>query len=487
MPVGNALAWAEVRDFSPGLWTKEKTLMPPNASQQMLDCYPVQTGGLRAWFQSTSFTTSGIGNTTTEQPRAIFAHDNITGSSATANDYYLITYSTADTQCRVYRLNKSNGDTAWSVLKIHHAGLDPGFISTTAYTNFNGDLYFVYGLGLAGGGTAFDGGVWSIRQSDAQITQRWVSGGYVANYQSRLVTSLGSVLHYTDPGVWTNLATNVAPVDVGTGQPTIMFFQPFSPGDLLVFKEGAAAYLVEGDLFNYTVQQMNQAHPVRLPGPAICVGPNGVIFRSAFDGIYETTDGTQMNPLSRALSAEEWNSNEPLAWLNHLLLSGENGKILDYDTHAWFQTSDFSAGSNCIFVLQRTSNFIFTSNTAGFTIGIVEPIDGDTGNRVPSYTWQSAPIRDPSGRQIEIREVQVYAQSFNGATSTITVTVNGDARTQACTAVSKAPLQFYFVQRDVELDVTITSASNSAGVEAPLIDTVRIGSKGGHFLVPGTV
>lgn len=487
MPVGNALTWSEIRDWSPGLWTKEKSLMPPNASQTMTDCYPVATGGLRAWFQSSSFTTSGIGSTTTEAPRALFAHNNIGGSSATDNDYYLITYKSADTKIRVYRLNKSNGDTTWSLIKLHAAGLDPGFISTTAYVLADGTLYFVYGLGLGAGGTGGDGGVWSVKQSDGTVTQRYVSGSYVANYQSRLVTNVGANLHYTDPGVWTNLSTNVAPVDVGTGQAAIMFFQPFSPGDLLVFKEGAPAYLVEGDLFSYTLQQMNGAHPVRLAGPAICVGPNGVIFRSAFDGIYETMDGSQMVPLSRALSAEEWNSNEPMCWLNHLLLSGENQKIMDYDTKAWFKTSDFSSGSACIFPLQRSSSFIFTDNTPTFTIGLVEPIDGDTSARTASYTWQSAPLRDPSGRQVEIREVQVYAQTFNGATSTITVTVNGDARTQACTSVGKAPLQFYFVQRDVELDVTITSASNGAGVEAPLIDTVRIGTRGGHFLVPGTL
>lgn len=483
MPTDAQLSWAEIRDFAGGLWTVNDQLMPPNAAQVMTDCYPTPGGGLRAWYKPTTFVTTGVANPTNERVRCIFVHENAANG---ANDNYLLTYNTVDTQCRLYRMNETAGAVVWTNIKTFAAGLDPDNISATAYNTSDGNLYAVFSLGTAAaGGGAGDGGMWSVRFSDGNIVKRTSSSGFTVNYQSRIVTAVGSVLHYTDPGVWTNIDTNLAPVDINEGQPNIMFMAAFSPGDLVVFKEGAPIYLVEGDLFAYTVRQMNGSRPVQVGGPNVVRGPQGLIFRAGSDGVFETPDGSFLSPLSRAISSQSWTLTNPLVWTHHWLMAFGNGLVLDYDSHAWFNFSGITS-SGYGFPLRRLAGVFFSDNTAPFTLWKVIPSDGRTDNRAETYTWKSAPLRDPTGRQIEIRAVQVTARSTNTSTSTITVTVNGVSRTIACDSSGRGSITFYFLARRETLDVQVVAASNATGVEAPRIEVVRVGSRGGHFLTTGS-
>lgn len=483
MPVDNHLKWSEIRDFSAGLWTVNSQMMPAGGAQTMSDCFPAPSGGLKAWFKATTFTTTGIGSVTLESPRMLFAHENVDGAGN--NDYYLLTYKASDTKLRLYELNEQKGDVAWTQIKLFAAGNDPGFINATAYVDSLANLYMMFGIGAGGGA---DSGVWGATYTPGSTAtvfkQSTIAMDFVFNYQSRICGVKGANIYYSDVGSIANMTTNIAPVDIDEGQPNIMFVATFSPGDLLVFKEGAPIYLVEGDLTSYTVRQMNGSKPVQIGGPGVVRGPMGVMFRVGTDGIYETPDGSMLNPLSKAISNRSWQSRAPILWQNHWLMAMGNGLVLDYDSKAWFTYSGITSGLGVGCKLPRLGGFMFVDNASSFTINKIIPQDGRTDNRAESYTWKSAPIRDESGRQMEIRAVQVYAHAYNGspATSTIAVTVNGVTQTLAVDSSARGGLTYYFLARKEELDVQIVAASNESGVPAPDIDVVRFAGQPGHFL-----
>jgi hypothetical protein len=414
----------------------------------------------------------------------MYVHENITNrvGGGQSNDYYLLTYNVSDTQMRLYRQDQTTaGVTTWSVIKTFAAGLDPGYIPMTAYNDNSGNLYVVFGIGNGGGA---DAGVWSVKYSDGSVTkQSTITANYVANYQSRIIINNAAAVNFTDPGSFVNIATNTSPVDISEGQPAILAFGTFSPGDLMVFKLGAPIYLVEGDLTNYTVRQMNGARPMQLGGVPVVRGPNGLIFRAGTDGIYETPDGSTVTPLSKNLASNNFAQTTVLGFQYHWLIDTRSGLVMDYDTRCWFNVSAMS-GDGYVFPLRRAGQLMIADNANGsgpLTL-TTTPLNETGGNRLESYTIKTAPLRNPLGRQIEIRQVQVYARSFNGATSTIAVTVNGVTQTLACDSSGRGGLTFYFRARREELDVQIVVASNAVGVEAPLLEAVRIGSQGGHYL-----
>lgn len=103
--------------------------------------------------------------------------------------------------------------------------------------------------------------------------------------------------------------------------------------------------------------------------------------------------------------------------------------------------------------------------------------------RESSFTWQSAPLRDPTGRSVEIREVQVYAKSYD-ANATIAVTVNGVVKTQVVGdkgIPGSDQLSFLFREHAENLDVTLVSTAGTAGNEAPTVQAVRIGWRPLHM------
>lgn len=487
MPVDSHLTWAEIRDFTPGLWTSQDQLMPPNAAQVMTDCYPLAAGGLRAFYKPTAFTISGIVSPSTETAVALCLHEGLINRSGNGlgNDYYLVTSDSVDTKTRWYRMDQTDTGppVVWTLIKTTVAGLRPSFVYTANYILSNGDQLFVFGLGAA---NTTDNGVWTLRYSDGAFTHL-LNGEQqlVANYQSRLIVagdrSSGNpaVIQFTDPALLTNIATNAAPVDISEGREDITGFATFSPGDLIVFKAGAPIYLVEGDLTNYTVRQMNGS---RQGGSFPVRGPDGVIFSVPTDGFYTTPDGSQIMPLSKALAAS--NISALSIWHDHWLITS-NGLILDYDTRAWFTSSFMSAS-----IMARLSGglgglgpgMIFANAGASMSLWTMPIIGGATTGRAETYTWKSAPLRDPNGRQVEVRAIEIIARSKNGATSSVAVTVNGVTRTLACDSSGRGAMTFYFMARRETLDVQIVSASNAAGVEAPMIEALRVGTQSGHFL-----
>lgn len=488
MPVDSHLEWTEIRDFTPGLWNIGSPNLPSNAATTMTDCFPMKSGGLRAWFKPVAFSTTGIDSTTDEFPLGLFAHEGLINrsGSGTGTDYYLITWAAGAAVTKVYRMDKTAAGppTTWTKIKTHLTGLQPTQpVHVCNYVLTDDTRYFVYGLGAANGA---DNGVWIVKYSDGTLTHLLNSQQeIVANYQSRLIvagsTAGGNpaVIQYTDPGLLTNILTNAAPVDESEGLTNISGFATFSPGDLMVFKTGAPIYLVQGDLTNYIVRQMNGSVP---GGVKPTRGPAGVIF-TARGRAYSTPDGSQLQILSEQISSDLMGRNGQVVFHDHWLFCGRNGLLMDTDTGAFFQTSTITtqAATPCI---ERVvgDGFMFADSGNPMTIWTVETVDGSAQGRCESYTWKSVPIRHQTGRQLEIRAVEIYARSFNNATSSVTVTVGGVSQTRTCDASGRGALMFYFMARGEYLDVQVTAASNASTVEAPIIEAVRVGAQGGHYL-----
>lgn len=127
--------------------------------------------------------------------------------------------------------------------------------------------------------------------------------------------------------------------------------------------------------------------------------------------------------------------------------------------------------------------FFVPTNGSGTTGPGFYEFDSDS-KRVGQFTWQSAPLRGPNGRTVEIREVQVYARSYDTG-ATLAVTVNGVTKTQTVGdngVPGRDQLSFLFREHAEVLDVTIVSTAGTPSTnEAPTIQAVRIGWRPLHM------
>ncbi len=489
------LSFFEIRDFTAGLWTVGDWLMPPTAAQQMTDCYPVPSGGLRAWFKPVALTQTGITNISASAVIGLFCRA-APGSIGNATDYYLMTVDLTANNTRLFRMNTAVGETTWTLKNTFAAavGVVPNATTWAVYRPTTGNPLIIMSLF----GTTTDDGVWSFDTVTGVMTHltNTVSGdgliGPVAVHQSRIVagTAKGNI-GFTGPGD-TTFGQNLATKEPSRDYSFVSWITPYSPGDLLIATTGNAFFMIEGDLTNYTLRTMGDSRTVGpIQQPAF--GPMGPIYLASSDGIYETMDGSIHNRLTDALSSSTWAVQSTsfdgagdvsfgnVAYGQHWVM-GPHGLIMDYETKAWFQSSFLAPSAHDSFHVtydRLRDHFVAAQGHKNFLVYDFDVTE--TGSRAESYTWKSAPLRDPTSRQVEIREVQVFAQTFNGATSSISVTVNGDTRTLSVNDPSgRDMLAFLFKQRGETLDVTVTAASNQTGVEAPTIEVVRIGTHPGH-------
>lgn len=120
--------------------------------------------------------------------------------------------------------------------------------------------------------------------------------------------------------------------------------------------------------------------------------------------------------------------------------------------------------------------------SSGF--GTVGPsfFEFDDTKRNGTFRWKSAPLRAPDGRQVEIREVQLYVRSYD-ANSTIQVQVGPTSKMHTIPAAGREQITFHFSERNEVLDVRVISTAGDPAVnEAPTIEAVRIGWQPRHLL-----
>lgn len=483
MPDNSNLQWIEVRDFSPGLWEQGDWLLPAGAATTLTDAYPQEGGGLRAFFKKTAMSMTGIG--AGEFVSAIYGawaqHRSLAGS---AIDFYCVTY--AGGTPKLYRYDQTDSaQTGWTLMKTFATvGTGPSHeAQILGYTRAS-DGHLLIVASISNGGA--DDAIWYADQTVVTGTQTWTKisgtvGGPIAIHQNRLCEGNGSKVVFSGPGdlVMTTGYVDIEPQRTGRA---ITFMIPQAPGDLIVGKEGASWAVVQGDLTDPTIRTLSEAHP---PGHADQTPADtgmGLAFMEEDGGIYLTDMGSSFQRLDKQLIPPTRPSITThgvflgdLAFFKRFLFA-PRGYVFDTDTKAWFKISALS-GVYSLFVehVARTIYLVDNTATAVYTIMLLE---GDS--RVSTYTWKSPALRDPSGRQIRIREVQLALKTYNAA-STVAVTVNGVTRTSPVLAAGRQTVSFLFKERDEVLDVEVVPNSNDAAVEAPSIEVVRIGTAPGHL------
>lgn len=501
----------EISDFTPGIVTAGEWLVPAKGSAEMLDCYPQIGGGLRAWTSFAEFSKAGIG--ASEFPFGFYARGAIpvrSGAALDATDLYIITYNSSDGKPRLYRWDNTNDaapPAAWTLIKTFAASTAPG--SPPSLASFQpyvvAGTTHVYLILKYVSGT--DQGLWRIRYSDGALTQITTHANprCLVAHQDRLLyghgSSEGSRLVWNDPNTETFGAASfidVLPYYRLTSNSLIKSFV----GDLLIGKTGAPWTLVQGPITDPTVRTMlDAAYPVVIQAAAET--PDGLAYSTFRDGQFLTSSGSESKKLTDQLLATDVAGDGLLAtsadagvnsYASHFLTT-PSGYIWDRTTESWFRTSHWGAGGAQTEGKYQTYDaqqdnqilYVVTRGTA-FKIFYSRLAEGSF-TRKRAYTWRSAPLRDPNGRQITIREIDITLKSYlNGATATITVgnTTHPVAGTQvsAATGIAAGRQQIHrqFEAIGEVLDVQVVVDSGADGTEAPSIEAIGISSLPGHLL-----
>lgn len=494
MPVNDHLAPIEIRDFSPGLWERADWLMPANAAQVMTDCHPQIPGGLRAWFKPTSISNSGITAPTKERVIGLYARlvsDDV--------DRFLMTQwsdpaasSGNKRKPRLYRMNESASETTWTQVyktsgTTEFATSDndaPSKVSFRTYVLSDGTVRVVFVLR----NVHSDAGLYRLNVADSSSSIKAIkltttsAGeanpiGALAIHQQRIIVTSGDRIMWSDPGAENFDADNFLRVDPNVGAPIIRVIDGIEPSDLLGLRQGPGPFLVQGDITSPTVQEMGEG--MRL-GSYADFGhhPDGKLI-IASDGYLYLTDGRNFENIGTQLAAKSASADASslgdAVYLNEYVFQA-GGKVFDTRTKSWFKQSGLAG--NFLNVALSPGAVWGTVETGGESFTLAQVAPKNENSRCSTYTWKSAPLRDPSGRQIEIREVEIVANNYQ-ANSTFAITVNGTTVTKTMSSTGRQNVSALFKQRAEVLDVQVVSTAGSTG-EAPSIEAIRIFTRAGH-------
>lgn len=490
-PSNRHLEWIELRDFTTGLWTRGNSfLIPSKAFQTMQDCQPLPGGGVRAFYTPDSFTTTGVSDIANEYVIGLFHRGGIplrSGLVGDGTDHYMMTYNLSDDIPRLYRLDGSNGDSSWSLIKTHAAssssGTKPHKSSFRFYQLSGGGEYVVYALRYV---NASEAGVWSIFYDDGSTSQRaTATNPALAIHQARLVYSSIDEIFFSDPGSFTFPSGNSIEIEPNKILPDIISMEAQEPEDLLIAKQGAPWVVVQGDLTDPIVTQQGGSHFGGEGTMDLTPTNVGLVFIEPLGEIF-ATDGRSFESLSEALTGFDRPNTDVVslgdtAWADRYVFA-PSGHVLDTTTGAWFTVSDLESPEGIFMSLDRhADNQTLLAATEGTNFSLFEyqPWEANT-SRASTYTIKTAPLRNSDGRQIEIREVQIICDSFN-AGAEIDVTVNNTTRSATNIGSGAQAIPFLFQERDEVLDVQVVAKSTTSA-EAPLIEAVRIGTGRGHFI-----
>lgn len=489
MPSNRHLEFADVDDFTPGLFTAGDWLVPPTAAQTMTDCHPEVGGGLRAAAKPTSFSTTGLASSN-ERVIGLYARGAIAlrAGIGDASDRYVWTYNTSDNKIRVYRWDETNADTSWSVIHTHAAvSATPNPVQADSFVDASGVAYVVYTIAQTG----TDDGLWSIKYSDGTVTKQLgtIFPLAVAVQDDRILVGDQWNIRFSDSqSVSSFPSANELPVQASRQGNQIMSITPFAPGDLLLGTRYSPWTMIQGDITDPIVRTQSPARTIGWPQYAVFTEA-GLAFIAPSQGVFLTSTGESFEDISAQLDRSIWVQGGSLlgdvgggtlGYIGPFLLA-PHGYLFDFRTKSWFRSSVL-AGAKGHFHTHGDSNYRQLFAATGDVAYSLYTIDAKESARWNTYTWKSAPLRRPDGRQVEIREVQVYARSYD-ASATIAVTVNGTTRTVTLGAAGKHQANFLFSERDEVLDVQVVPTAAGGSVEAPSIEVVRIGSQSRHTLL----
>ncbi len=508
MPSNSHLKFTEIRDFAPGLWTKGDWLLPVSAAQQMDNCYPQPGGGLRAWFKATSLSTAGISSASKERPIGMALRGGIaarSGAPTNLEDRYLATYlydsaaaSSSKARPRLYRMDGTNSETTWTRInksggsEFAYATSDNNSPAKASFAPFRAGIFDHMVMVLRYVGS--DANIYYMPYADLSSTQvatamdATARVGPMCVFQERVLvgqsgSTNGERLWWTDVGSFTFSAANyldVLPSQYGTD---LTLLSPSPPSDLLVGRGGAPWALIQGGINNPTVRQMGAGRSPTYTIQDPCQTPYGVAFIDPQSGVF-LTDGRSFTPLSgNQIDATTFSgfvgsvvSPGDMVFLNDFLFC-PSGYVYDFTTKSWFKQTDMAGSYKAVDPYART---VMGCTADAVSFGMRDIVPFDDSSRVRTYTWKSAPLRSPDGRQIEIREVQVYLRPQHSGAS-CAVTVNGTTVTVSSLSATSQMVSFLFRELAEVLDVKVVPNSGSDSYEAPVVECVRIGVGRGHL------
>lgn len=373
-------------------------------------------------------------------------------------------------------------------------------------------------------------GIYQLRRTNGVLSTERVTTGEFGNasgasaltvHQARLVVGHHEDIRFSAPGTLDfgadgagSLSLNpggwFAYTELGVNEGALVAWMiSVPPGDLIVATRDGSIYNVQGDLGDPTVRELGRwgtmvpHEPVLTPNGLFFILPNQGVHILGLDGSVET--------ISADISPAVWNMVTPKIGLGqmagderflfapnlHPKAEHSNGALVyDMRTHAWFTSTHpddvvipnprlMRADNNP----QDSGVWVFTSQpltgTASppvawhYRTGGYVDAGTETEARGSTYEYRTAPLRDPSGRRVVIREVRIPAYAFN-AISTMAVTVNGTTVTRTLPAGQSTQV-FLFREEDNLLDVNVKAKSNDPAVEAPITEALRFGWRPGRM------
>lgn len=505
------LNWFEITDFTPGVFGEtaiggQQVLIPQNGFSRMQCYYPLKQGGIRAFYATAgSMTctgrTSGAHGSNNESPIGLFAH-----GAQGGDNLILVTHNANDHKDRVYYFSTACTTTTWAVKDSSAANSSDSISEPDFQFFFDGSIYY-YAMVLRGQ----DKGLYTITydptcSSDSDVDD----DGYFQNISppagagnftgplgingARLLVgdgTVGSKLWWSDPGALTFTetvsvpSTLVYPNDVGAGLRCIVSMQP---DQFLVGRGGASWVQFSGDIGTTgTSRAMSQDYtvgagfqqPARVPGGIAFINDGGYIY---------VTDGNTFENISQQLPAFASNllgANDGvtsvagpghLTWLNGFLFAPD-GKVMHWETKSWFTLEDSTAQT------AATPQYLYyTIREAGTPVNYINMLQGTGAARATVGNFQTAPFADKDGRNVEIREVQLFFQAYTDGTNITCDIYNGEDEFVVSRIpeggnafdAGRAEARFLFnYPKDDYLSVRICTDGN--GGEAPTIERLRIG------------
>lgn len=511
MPVNKHLNWVELTDFTKGLYDEQastKQLLGPSGALVVCQDYePRQEGGLRAFFKGASLATTGLTSPTTAQCNGIWAAASLAdrpGKSLDLGYDRFVSYTGADFKARLGRMDGTNEETTW---KAAYTDTDAHGDQSGEATDFEqyitqGDVIFLCWVQRTGG----DAGLYSIRldysgaagaNNDGDLSLRQTFQGPIHVSQGRLIQCNGRIAYYSDLGTITITSTSDQQVTIDKNTPggVICMLAGAAPSDLLFGLRGAPWFAVQGDISNVAtaIREMGNDHhqrahyqkPTRVPGGAIAfMEPGGRIyvtdgrtFRSISDQIqkFDIDVGARLGP-------------GQLTFADHYLFA-PGGHVYDFDTNAWFKSSLLTTSAWHFF--DGVGKIYMANAGTGIAMAIQRIFEGGdaTVTRMDNGVIQTIPFRDKAGLDVRIQEVQINMHCYG--TSDVTVDVlDSDGSTvldtQTITGILTGTSMTSFLFQGLPArygSIKITPSAESSSVEAPTIESVRVGFSPNNNLV----
>ena len=512
MPVNKALTYFDLTDFSAGEFVDpgsgNQLLMPNTGAQQMYDVYPQPGGGLRGFFTSTSFTTSGLVHAADEECTGIFVVGGYARRSGTGGQgangsgevYYMTTWDESRNEALFYRMDTTGGQTSWSHLHTTASTADAASSRyQTGFVHFidsSGNDYVIVALR-----SSIDRGLFTWLYDAAQADSEGGSDGTVTRYhtydgaltvaQARIIvgsheTSDDQTLYYSDVGSVSFSGGTAGTLIPSPSYPrnAIEYLATIDPDQIVVGFRGAPWVTITGDInsANTPVRQMGAGHYPNLQEALRT--PEGLVFMTDHGPAY-LTDGNQftnITPYQLGFANAGANGNfgglgvgtyeEGFLFLPH-------GQVRFEETKGWFETSDSDA---VYYASDPSVGVIEVTNDVNFTIR-TRSVSRRTATRVSSWTWRSAPIAQQGGTQTEVREVVILGECTHTCSYSITLTDHlGNTQTvnTRTLAAGKHATSVPMKLRGDYVDVKIVATASSG--EAPIVERVRLGMGMGHSL-----